>query len=262
MNEGVSQVEWSEYHDDWTRVEAEVIDEALISIYVNGREITSMMCTPKDLKDLALGFLVNEGFFNSLEEVEICFVSKRGCCVDVWLTHEIDAPTRKIVTSGCGKGVTFSDPSSGVNPVKDDRSIEPDQLFEMFLSLQAPDSLYARARGVHGAGLFNGKKLICKAEDVGRHNTIDKVRGGSLRLGLPSSGWILLATGRITSEMLHKSALMGCSIVASRTSPSSLSIAMAEAWNITLIGYVRRDSLRVYTHPWRLGFDTQGESTT
>jgi FdhD protein len=78
--------------------------------------------------------------------------------------------------------------------------------------------------------------------------------GASMVKGIDTRGLILLATGRISSEMLHKGARMGCPIIASRNSPTSIAIAMADAWNITLIGYVRRGSMRVYTHPERLGY--------
>jgi FdhD protein len=173
--------------------------------------------------------------------------------VDVWLTREFTAPTQKIITSGCGGGVTFTDPATGVEPILDQSQLDPERLFEMFHLLQTSSNLYARARGVHSAGLFKGAQLVQRADDVGRHNTIDKLRGACMRSELATSGLTLLCTGRISSEMLHKSALMGCPIVASRTSPTSLSIEMARAWKITLVGYVRRNSLRAYTHPWRLG---------
>ena len=181
--------------------------------------------------------------------------------MDVWLTRAFQEPTRRIITSGCGRGITFNDPSTGVEPLEDDLHLEPDRLFEMFNMLQTADSLYAKARGVHSAGLFDRDQLILMAEDVGRHNTIDKLRGACLRKEIDPSGKVILASGRVSSEMLHKSALMRCPIVASRNSPTSLSISMAEAWNITLIGYVRRNSLRTYTHPKRLGLREPGDVT-
>jgi FdhD protein len=94
--------------------------------------------------------------------------------------------------------------------------------------------------------------LLITAEDVGRHNTIDRLHGECLRLGIDPHGMILLATGRISSEMIHKAARMGCPIVASRTSPTSMSVGLAREWNITLCGYVRRNRMNVYAHPERL----------
>ena len=262
MNEGSIRTQWFEYSGEWKSMESDVIEEALIAIYVNGREIVSVMCTPIDLSDLAIGFLANERVIDNLGEVDHCYVSKNECCVDVWLTREFRGLNRRIITSGCGRSTTFHDPALGIEPLEDESFLEPDRIFTMFTQLQSSESLYARARGVHSAGLFDCDRLVWKAEDVGRHNTIDKLRGACLRLDQDPKGLILLASGRISSEMLHKCALMRCPIVASRTSPTTLSIAMAKAWKITLVGYVRGRSLRVYTHPWRLGLNEDDTSNS
>jgi FdhD protein len=94
-------------------------------------------------------------------------------------------------------------------------------------------------------------------EDIGRHNTLDKLYGRCLRDGIPTEGRILLATGRISAEMLSKAARMQTPIVASRSSPTTLSLGLAEAWNMTLVGYVRRDSLNVYTGASRVLADAE-----
>jgi FdhD protein len=112
-------------------------------------------------------------------------------------------------------------------------------------------SLYRVTQGIHTSALSDGQRLVLVAEDVGRHNTVDRLWGKAMKQGMPTKGLILLATGRISSEMLAKAAKMQVPIVASRTSATSLSIALARAWNITVIGYVRRNSLRVYTAPQR-----------
>jgi FdhD protein len=92
---------------------------------------------------------------------------------------------------------------------------------------------------------------------VGRHNAVDKLRGLCLQEGIETAGNVLLATGRVSSEMLRKGVRMGCPIVASRNSPTSLSIELAQAYGVTLVGYVRRGSLRVYSHPERMGFSPE-----
>jgi FdhD protein len=251
---GAVATNWLEYRHTWTPVDAEVIEEALVTIYVNGRELATIMSTPLEQDYLALGFLKNEGFIESIAEVGDVHVSRDGCCVDVWLKHSVAQPKRVIITSGCGGGVTFDDPSIGIEPLHDNVRFDPERLFDLINRLHYPGSLYARARGSHSAGLSDGVDLLLQTEDVGRHNTIDKLTGACLAKDIDPRGLILLATGRVSSEMLRKGALMGCPIIASRNSPTSMSVSMAQAWNITLVGYVRRDTFRVYAHPERLGY--------
>ncbi|HMK09058.1 MAG TPA: formate dehydrogenase accessory sulfurtransferase FdhD [Anaerolineales bacterium] len=250
---GAVRARWLEFRGRWQPVEAEVIEEALVTIYANGREMATIMCTPRDQLALALGLLKNEGRLESLDEVVVSHVSRDGCCVDLWLRHPVLPPARVIVTSGCGGGVTFDDPARALPPLTEDLRLSPDQLVEQLNELHFPGSLHARTRGVHAAGLSDGEHLLARVEDVGRHNTIDKLTGDCLLRGIETRGRALLATGRVSSEMLRKAALMGCPIVASRNSPTSLSVALAEDWNLTLVGYVRRDSLRAYAHAERLG---------
>jgi FdhD protein len=179
--------------------------------------------------------------------------------VDVWLNRSAPLPSRKIITSGCGGGITYTDPGTGIDPFQSTLQVTPEQIQKGFNHLQSRESLYARSRGVHAAGLLDPEsdQLELVVEDVGRHNTIDKIRGASTLEGISTLDKVILCTGRISSEMLHKSALMGCPILASRTSPTSLSVEIAKAWNMTLVGYVRNNRLRVYSGPQRLGIKTK-----
>jgi FdhD protein len=259
-NRGAEYNRWWSYHQHWQEDDGEIIEELPISIYVNGIEVATMMATPLNQDWLALGFLTNEGIIKQMSEIEILTITPEGCCVDIWLNRAAHLPTRKIITTGCGGGITFTDPGTGVDSFDSDLEVTPEQIQEGFNSLQSPNSLYARSRGVHAAGLLEPKtnQLELVVEDVGRHNTIDKVRGASLLKGIPTQGKVLLCTGRISSEMLHKSALMGCPILASRTSPTSLSVEIARSWNMTLIGYVRKGRMRVYSAPQRVGIKQTG----
>lgn len=251
---GAVAANWYEFRGRWEPVRSEVIAEALVEIYVNGNALATIMCTPRDQVALALGFLKNEGLIDDLSELAVAHLSRDGCCVDVWLNHPISPPKERIVTSGCGGGVTFERPTESLPVLKDELTLEPDRLVGLLNQLHHPGSLHARTRGVHAAGLADRDGLLAQVEDVGRHNTIDKLVGTCLLGGIETRGRILLATGRVSSEMLRKGARMGCPIIASRNSPTSMSVAMAAAWNITLVGYVRRESMRVYAHPERLGF--------
>jgi FdhD protein len=254
MGDGAVSFNYHIYKDDeWQEVEAEVIEEGILTIFVNGEELATIMCTPRHPLQLALGFIANEGLIESMDEVEIAHLCKLGTCADLWLSHTIrDRPRRKIITTGCSGGLTFADLAAHQDPVQSGLTIDPARIGALIGQLQDQDSLYARARGVHTSALSDGESLIVVAEDVGRHNTLDRLRGECLLRGIDPSGMILLSTGRISSEMIHKAVRMGCPVVASRTSPTSISVGLAREWNITLCGYVRRSRMNVYSHPERL----------
>ena len=110
---------------------------------------------------------------------------------------------------------------------------------------------------IQTSALSDGRQLLLVAQDVGRHNTIDRLWGKALKQGVITRDRILLASGRISSEMLNKAAKMGVPVVISRTSPTSLSVELGRAWNITLIGYARGNTFRIYTIPDRV---VMGES--
>src|SRR5262245_31901824 len=113
----------------WEEVNAEVIHERLVSIFVNGQELATIMCSPCQQDALALGFLANEGVIQSLEDVRAVHICPSGACVDVWLkSSAFEPPRRMILTSGCGGGVTFDDLRGVFDPLESSRSITPDQL--------------------------------------------------------------------------------------------------------------------------------------
>jgi FdhD protein len=225
-------------------VEGAVVREGLVRLHVNGRELATLMCTPHQLDLLALGFLRSEGIIAGLADVRLVKVCPSAACVEVWLRRaEFELPGPPTITSGCGGGVTFADLSAASQPLASHLRVSVGQLGRLMRALQDTQ----RTRGIHTSALAEDETLLVVVEDVGRHNTIDKLWGYCLVHDISPRDKILLSTGRISSEMLNKAARMGTPVVASRTSPTSLSLALAEVWQLTLVGYVRRDSLNVYT---------------
>jgi FdhD protein len=253
MTDGAIPILYHNYRGDWQPVDGQVIQEALVSLHVNGQELATIAATPIHLDWLVVGFLANEGLIASAREVRAVHVCPSGLCVDVWLTHEIEPPRRRILTSGCGGGVTFDDLTRTQEPIQDDTRLPVARLEGCIDELYKASQLHRVTGGVHTSALFHQTTLVSVAEDVGRHNTLDKVRGDCLLHGVETRGGLLVSTGRISSEMLNKAVRMGCPIVVSRTSPTSLSVSLAQAWNLTLVGYLRRGRMTVYANGWRLG---------
>lgn len=264
-----------------TAVQRPVIAETPWRLFVDRREVLTFMCTPTRLHCLAVGFLLSEGYITTLDDlwqlrvftaedrVHLLFPDagideerhQRTCeeafgSIDVRLRRP--APPRsekKILTSGCGGGVTFDDLSGDRPPLTSGIQVEAGLICAMMQHLNANANLYNQSRGVHTSGLYdqNGTQLVM-AEDVGRHNTLDKIRGECLLCGLDTTNRLLISSGRISTEMIGKAYKMGVPIVVSRTSPTATSVRLAQRWNITLVGYVRARRLRLYTGAERVGF--------
>lgn len=237
-------------------VEGGVIDEQLLSIYVNGESLATMMCSPLQLEALTVGFLYNETVIDSADEIALIQFNTTRAVADVILTRDdVQLPRRMILTTGCGGGVTGQELSKEFPALESAFRTEPAVILRLMRQLQGAARLYNAVRGVHTAVLGAESGLLVCAEDVGRHNAVDKVAGQALLDGIDTRDRILLTSGRISSEMLGKARRMGVPIVASRTAPTSVTVELAEAWHICVVGYVRQGGMRVYTNGWRLGLD-------
>lgn len=253
MNSGSNSIRYRKYHaDSWEVIDSEIIVEAPVSLTVNGEVWMTFMCTPTDLDALVAGFLFNEGLIESRDEIADIRICEHGDNVDVWTTHLVKKPQEWRRTSGCTGGITAVETDAIAPVAVDGFTITPQAINQLITELFESQDLYKKAGGVHTSVLSDGSSICVTAEDIGRHNTIDKLAGLCLLKQIKMSEKILLTTGRISSEMLQKSARLGAAIVVSRTSPSSLSIELAEKLGITLIGYARRDRFSVYAHPERI----------
>ena len=238
----------------WEHHDAETIVEMPVSLTVNGQVWITFMCTPVDLEALAVGFLYNEGIIEGMDEVADARLCEHGDNVDVWLNHEASQPTNWRRTSGCTGGVTAVDllAKPNVSFAENRLKVEPEAICGLVEKLFESQSLYRETGGVHTSALSDGGKIILSAEDIGRHNTLDKIAGLCLMNNIWPEIRILITTGRISSEMLQKAARLDAPILISRTSPSSLSIEMAERYGITLIGYARKHRFNVYSNAQRV----------
>ena len=236
----------------WETMGAGVIEESPVTLTVNGQVWLTFMCTPSDLEELAVGFLFNEGVIKYKEEIELVKVCSSANNVDVWLKSAVEQPKQWRRTSGCTGGAT-SVALEKVHPeLKDGLLLTPQTIQSLMRTLTELQVLYREVGGVHTSILTDGEQVVISAEDVGRHNSLDKIAGRCLFESIHLVRKILVTTGRISSEMIQKAARIGAAVVISRTSASSLSVSLADKWGITLIGYARQDQFVIYTHPERV----------
>jgi FdhD protein len=240
----------------WDKKKTYIIGEQAVALTVNGEAWLTFMCTPSDLRELAIGFLFNEEIIGDMAEVASVRVCPTGDNIDVWLNHSVQKPEKWIRTSGCSGGKTSVGKSSrqqgSMVGRQNGRMISAEKIAGLIEALTEVQDLYQQCGGVHTSALSDGEKMLVVAEDIGRHNTLDKLAGHCLLEQINAVKKVLLTTGRISSEMMQKAARMGVAVVISRTSPSSLSVQMAESYGITLIGYARRDRWTVYAHAERI----------
>lgn len=239
--------------------EIDVVEERPLALVVNGVELATLMVTPVQIDALVLGFLYFERVITKVDQIRSIDLDLEDAVADIELHIPFKRPDKRVITSGCTGGVSFQSGITGYSFVNSCTQLKPESVQPMIRALYASANLYRRSRGIHAAALAelshaDGDELLITAEDVGRHNAVDKIQGEALTRGLQTKGQVLLSTGRISSEMLRKGARMLTPFIISRTSPTSLAVEMAKRIGITLIGYVRNQAFNVYSHPHRINY--------
>jgi FdhD protein len=238
-------------------IEKTVAREFLLTIFLNGQELVTIMCSPKDLKYLAVGFLVSEGLLNSKEEITRIEVDEFAGIVRV----ETKAPpepdarffAKRLITSGCGGGATFyASADIATAKIESKIKISADDVLELAREFQRHSELYLSTHGVHSAAICDGKKILVFNEDIGRHNAIDKIFGKCFLEQIPTENRAVISSGRVSSEIMHKVAKRNIPIVISISAPTSLGVKIAENFGITLIASVSGKKFDVYTNGWRV----------
>jgi FdhD protein len=165
-----------------------------------------------------------------------------------------DTLFKRLITSGCGRGTSFYNVIDVVSPkVISQMKITADAIFELVTTFQHRSKLYQSTHGVHSAALCDNHKVLVFSDDIGRHNAIDRIFGKCLLEDIPTDDHIILTSGRVSSEILHKIAKRGIPVIVSISVPTDLSVKIAESLGITLVGGVRgRRRMNIYTNDWRV----------
>lgn len=250
---------------DGTRLSAHEhhpVSEFPVHLTVNGNPMATLIASPHNLEFLVAGFLRMQGLVASREDIELLGVCPDSGTANVRIRGEVPGRLTPILTSGCTGGVTFHLPlPAGQSEAEKEvfretaGRVAPADILQAMAALVRVASMYRSTGGIHSSAVADGENILLHAEDIGRHNTIDRIAGEALLKGMDLAGKILVTSGRISSEMAAKGASLQVSVMASRTSPTDMAIRIAEEAGITLIGYVRGGRFTVYTHPWRILVD-------
>lgn len=236
-------------------VQRPLVREYPLELIVNDRPLATLVGSPHQLNFLVAGFLRLQGFVDSLDDILTL-----GICADfgsarIRVRGEVPERLKPTLTSGCGTGISFNLPenlTSAAPAARPAATFSPAAVFQLMKDLARRAEQYASHGGMHSAAVGDGDKLLLFAEDLGRHNTLDRIAGEALFRGIDLAGRLLVTSGRVSTEMVAKAARLGIALIASRTSPTDKAIELAEQAGITLIGYLRGESFEVYCHAERL----------
>ncbi|WP_199456044.1 MULTISPECIES: formate dehydrogenase accessory sulfurtransferase FdhD [unclassified Marinobacter] len=236
-----------------------VIEERPLTIYLNSQEIVTAMTIGDHPEYLALGFLLNQGMLKATdqvtgidydEELEVAVVRTAGT------TDVEDKLEKKTRTSGCAVGTVFGDMMAGLEGLAlPDTPVHTSTFYDLSYQINHTPSLYMETGAIHGTALCQGRQILAYMEDVGRHNAVDKIAGWMYINGITAADKVLYTTGRLTSEMVIKTSLMGIPTLISRSGFTAWGVDIARQVGLTLIGRMRGKKFTCLSGQHRLVFD-------
>ncbi len=235
-----------------------VVKEVPLTIMLNNEEFATLVCSPGFEKELIVGFLAGEGILKQPDDIQDFFL-REGQGV-AWIeTREKELQTEGFLcrnfTSCCGKGrpsLYYANDASQVNPIEGNAVFSVRQVLELAKQLDGASKIFHMTRGVHTAALAAGEAIVALYEDIGRHNALDRIMGHVFLNSMDTSNMAVLLSGRISSEMLIKSARVGVPVVISSKAPTGLALDLADQLGITVVGFARGNDINVYSHEERI----------
>ena len=241
-------------------VDLPVVTEKPLTIYLNRQEIVTAMTLGDRPEQMAVGFLYNQNMLYHGDQITGIDYDDELSVVIVRTAHETDYEARlqkKIRTSGCAQGTVFGDIMERFDKVRlnPDMRISTRQLMHLSKLINTAPSLYLTAGAIHGCVLCTADKPLIYVEDIGRHNAVDKIAGYMFLDQIPAHDKLFYTTGRLTSEMVIKTVLMGISVLVSRSGFTEAGVRLARQSGLTLIGRAKGSRFVALSGQQRIIFD-------
>ena len=252
---------WTIYRYNGTELlsqEDTIATEAPLTIKINGEEFATLVYTPTDTIDLVTGFLASEGLIRFVDQIESLTLEEERGFVHVKLRHlhqlSQKMVSKRFIGSCCGKSrqFYFHNDARTAKTVSTKLQLSIQQCFHLMNQLQEQSADFQATGGLHNAALCTANELLLSRADIGRHNALDKIYGHLLRQRLPVRDKVIAFSGRVSSEVALKAAKIGVGILLSKSAPTDFALRLAQDLGITVVGFIRRDQLSVYTHPERI----------
>jgi FdhD protein len=223
------------------RYDLAIPSERALTVYVDKRELITLMTLGEHPEWLVLGYLINQRLVRSAEDIESITVDwEVGAAAVKTRSGIVDLAAKtakRVVTTGCGQGSVFGDLMAGLDSIQlPDTAITQAELYSIVNTIRVHESVYKTAGSVHGCGLFLHDEMLLFVEDVGRHNAIDTIAGWMALQHMDSTDKVFYTTGRLTSEMVIKAAQMGVAVVISRSGMTQMGHAVAQSLGLCAIG--------------------------
>jgi FdhD protein len=229
----------------------DLVAEHTMEIYLNDTPAYEVVCSPTDLPELVLGRLLSDGVIQSTDEVELLYLCESGRRAKVYLPKwepATDQPAVEQVSTCCTGNRTIADLFRNQAPPRHLKPMDYEQrwIFQLAEAMKEDMPLYAATHGTHSCLLMHKGEILRRAEDIGRHNALDKVLGWALMQGIPLEECMVYTSGRIPVDMVMKVIRAGVPVLASKAMPTRESVLLAEEFGLSLIGAARKDSMVVF----------------
>jgi FdhD protein len=248
------------YKDDMGRPKGMrdmVSAEYALTIHLDTKELVTLLCSPKNLECLAVGFLCSEDLIKGKEDIKEIVLDEKKGLIEITTEGLIHLPddtvSQRLIGSSGSRGISFH--TSDQHNIESKRTISPGEIFILVEKFLHQSSLYKATGGVHSAALCDTQHILVFSEDIGRHNAIDKVFGECMLKGIPTDGHIVVTSGRVSSEIVNKVMKRNIPILISKSAPTNRGVELAADLGITLIGFVREGRMNLYTHTGRVVSD-------
>ncbi|MBE0478608.1 formate dehydrogenase accessory sulfurtransferase FdhD [Candidatus Aerophobetes bacterium] len=240
------------------KLEDKVIRETPLTIFIGSQEVGTLLCTPCKVDYLAVGFLFTQGILQNAETIKDIYFHPERNFIQIQLDGSQEKlrsaiPSKNLFLSSCGACSSYlPEYWQNLGKINSPFTMKKDTLFEAMKDFEEKSNLFKITGGNHSSGLFDREKIEVFAEDIGRHNAVDKVIGECILKKIKTKDKALFLSGRVSWEILVKAFRALIPVVISPSAPTNLGIHLADTLNVTLVGFLRKERMNIYTHPWRI----------
>ncbi len=226
--------------------------------FVKDMRYVTMFCSPSDIEQLGIGFLLSDDIISSINDICDISVSDNGSEIKFLLSSDANLAenlmSKRDITSGCSRNLNPYEflKNLKINELSSNIKVKAETILQLSNQFQSISSLYKSTGGTHASALCDPDRILIFKEDIGRHNAVDKIFGECLLKGIKVDDKMILTSGRVSSEILLKIAKRYIPIIISRSAPTSMAIEFANQAGITLVGFARGRRMNIYSHEYRV----------